>query len=152
MKAMIPWRNQNLVRPTNAWTMMDRVFEDLWRDERLPRVFTNPIRGFSPHMDITETETAYVVNAELPGLTLADVDLTLKDGHLTITGEKKRDEETDGIRYNERSYGKFERVLNLRDNVRQDDIEARFTNGILTVTLPKRDPDEGVRKIEVKSE
>ena len=99
-------------------------------------------RGFAltPHMDVTETDTEIVVEAELPGIDEKDVSLSLQDGVLTIRGEKKhvRDEEKENYRMTERRYGSFQRSVRLPDTVDEDKVEATFNNGVLKVSLPKR--------------
>ena len=90
-------------------------------------------------MDMTEKETAYEVTAELPGMAESDVEVKLANGNLSIKGEKKEEKtEKDKERYvSERSYGAFQRVLRLPEDVDAEKIEAEFSNGVLKVTLPK---------------
>ena len=99
-------------------------------------------RGFqlTPHMDVKETDKEIVVETELPGIDEKDVSLALKDGVLTIRGEKKHehDEEKENYRVMERRYGSFQRSLRLPDTVDEDKVEASFNNGVLKVSLPKR--------------
>ena len=112
-------------------------------------------RGFplTPHMDVKETDKEIVVETELPGIDEKDVSLALKDGVLTIRGEKKHevDEEKENYRIMERRYGSFQRSLRLPDTVDEDKIEATFNNGVLKVSLPKRPEAIGKhRKIPIK--
>jgi HSP20 family protein len=106
-----------------------------------------------PRMDVKETDKEIIIEAELPGLEEKDVSLTLQNGILTVQGEKKieYDEEKENYHMMERSYGSFQRSLRLPDTVDEDKVEARFENGILRVTLPKRSEAGGAqRKIDIK--
>ena len=99
-------------------------------------------RGFAltPHLDVRETDKEIVVEAELPGIEEKDISLDLKDGVLTIRGEKKHehDQEKENYRMMERRYGSFQRSLRLPDTVDQDKVEASFDNGVLKIKVPKR--------------
>jgi HSP20 family protein len=99
-------------------------------------------RGFTltPHVDVRETDKEIVVEAELPGIEEKDISLDLKDGVLTIRGEKKHeyDEKKENYRVMERRYGSFQRSLRLPDTLDQDKVEANFDNGVLKINVPKR--------------
>jgi HSP20 family protein len=104
------------------------------------------------HMDVKETDKEIVVEAELPGIDEKDISLNLQDGVLTISGEKKheQDEEKENYRVMERRYGSFQRSMRLPDTVDEDKVEASFNNGVLKVTLPKRSEAVGKqRKIPI---
>ncbi len=101
------------------------------------------VGNFLPKIDITEDEKTISVHAELPGLSKEDVKVTVSDENiLTIRGEKKREEKTDKKNYHriERSYGEFVRSVPLPVEVKTDEIEAKFVNGVLSITLPKIEP------------
>lgn len=99
--------------------------------------------GWLPSMEIVEKDDSLLVTAELPGVKKDDVDITLEDGVLTIRGEKKeekkeeKDEKEGKYHMWERKYGSFQRSFTLPHEVEVDKIDAKFDNGILTVTLPK---------------
>jgi HSP20 family protein len=99
-------------------------------------------RGFTltPHVDVRETDKEIVVEAELPGIDEKDISLDLKDGVLTIRGEKKHeyDEEKGNYRVMERRYGSFQRSLRLADTADENKVEANFDNGVLKVSVAKR--------------
>ena len=110
--------------------------------------------GFHPQLDISETEKAILVNAELPGVNEKDVEISLTREGLVIEGEKKSEhEEKDKNFYRiERSYGSFRRTIPLPGEVDTDKAEAKFEKGLLKITLPKLKPTEETRKkISVKS-
>ena len=94
-----------------------------------------------PLLNAYENEEEFVVSAELPGLTKDDVNITFSEGVLTLTGNKKltsKMREMTEIR-KERSEGEFEKTLQIPVKIKQDVISAAFTDGVLTVTLPKAD-------------
>ncbi len=94
----------------------------------------------SPAIDVSENDDAITLTAELPGLSEDDVDLDVKDGMLTLKGEKKmeRDEKKEDTHITERRYGSFRRSMTVPDRVDLDKIKADFDKGVLTVTMPKK--------------
>ncbi len=123
---------------------MDRVFDKFlggahWPS--LPDLFTGATSGrVMPSVDIRENDKQIVVEAELPGMERQDVDITLRDGMLTMKGEKKseREEKKDDFHITERSYGSFHRSFRLPDTVDEEGVTANLDNGVLRVTLPKK--------------
>jgi len=103
-----------------------------------------------PAVDILESNDAYVIRAELPGMKKEDFNLEVKDGTLTLTGERKSEKLTDGIRYRhaERIEGKFVRTFSLPETVKQDAIKATYRDGILEIHVPKAE-EVKPRQIEV---
>lgn len=106
----------------------------------------------SPAIDITETDAAVELSAELPGLSEDDVEIEIKDSRLILRGEKNvtRDGKED-LRISERSYGSFVRTMMVPDNVDIDKITAEFDKGVLNITMPKTEPSEPSRKIKASS-
>ena len=92
-----------------------------------------------PSTDVRESESELVVEAELPGLDEKDVSVTLKEGMLTLQGEKKseREEKKDDYHLMERSYGSFQRSFRVPDTIDADKVKATFDKGVLKVTMPK---------------
>ena len=136
---------------------MDRLFDSFTGGlPTFPSMFgPGGTRGFAltPSIDVKETDKEIVVETELPGLDEKDISLTVQNGVLTIQGEKKLDydEEKENYHVMERRYGSFQRSLRLPDTVDDNKIDARFDNGVLKVTLPKRPELAGEqRKIEIK--
>ena len=99
-------------------------------------------RRWIPAMDLVETDSEFVLRADLPGLTEGDVNIELEDNVLTISGERKADQEyrKDGYYRFERSYGSFRRALTLPDGVDPEAVKANFDHGVLEVRVPK--PEE----------
>jgi len=153
---IVNWRGpetaQSFLTPFSSLRReMDRLFDD-FLGEGNGRLFGG--RGLQPDIEIQETDSAYRVTAELPGIKQKDIQVDLKDNVLCIAGEKRqaRDENERGRHYSERCYGSFERRIPLTDEVDADKVEARFANGVLNITLPKNPKArEKGRHIEVKS-
>jgi len=94
---------------------------------------------WSPLADITETEEAFHVKAELPGVKKEDVDVSLSNGVLTLKGERKTEEETKDEKQHriERFHGTFVRRFDLPDNIDQSTVSAEYVDGVLSLTIPK---------------
>jgi len=127
---------------------MERLFEEFF-----PTVRREEEREFvwAPAVDVYENDKAYVVEVDLPGLRKEDVRVTVQDGVLTIQGERRLTREEKGVDYHrqERFYGKFLRSFTVPETVDVDRISAEFKDGVLRLTLPKREPSAG-RVIEVR--
>lgn len=125
-------------------------FDDmnLWMDD-----FPTKTSDFVPALDVKEDEENYIVTTELAGIEEKDIDLSFKDGVLTIRGEKKFEEKKENeshVRI-ERSYGSFHRSMSIPTSVNEKAVQANFKNGLLTVTLPKKMESEQVHKIKIQS-
>lgn len=142
MNGLIKWQ-----RPAfPSWTGFSRL-TDL-RDE-IDRLFEAPLSelartsqllsGWTPAMDVFETKDSFVVRAELPGMKKEDIEVTMHDGCLSISGERKSEEQhKDAEVYRaERFFGRFQRSVTLPTAVAADKVKAGYKEGILTVTLPK---------------
>ncbi len=144
---------------------IDRVFEDFdggfWRSPFRHSLFdVEPFRraeatfGAVPAVDVTETDKAYEITAELAGMDEKNVDVKFANGVLSIKGEKQDEKEEKKKDYyvRERSFGSFERTFQVPDGVDTDKIEASFKKGVLTVTLPKSaEAQKSEKKIAVKA-
>lgn len=104
-----------------------------------------------PRVDITEDEKEYLVKAELPGVKKEEIKVTVRDGNLTISGERKAEKEEKGRRYHrlERTYGGFERSFVLPGDAEASKITSEFKEGVLNVHLPKV-PGTTTKAIDVK--
>lgn len=139
-----------LIEPFNQLrTEVDRLFESF--PFRLPTLKFGRFAA-TPALDMTETDQAYKISVELPGIDPNDVEVTFDDGLLRITGEKKDEREANerGFHLSERSYGAFERAIALPSAANPEKIDAKFRNGLLTVTVAKDgEPKRNVRKISI---
>lgn len=97
------------------------------------------VADWTPSADIQETDNAYLIKAEIPGVKKEDVKVTVEDGVLTIRGERKAEREETGKKFHriERSYGSFLRSFRMPDGVDEAAAKAEFKDGMLNVTLPK---------------
>ena len=124
---------------THLRNQINRVFDDFWGESWLASG-RQMADGVWPHVDVTETEKEIKVSAEIPGVESKDIDVSVEDGMLTIKGEKKseREEKETGQYRMERSYGSFERAIELPAEVDESKVKAEFKQGVLRLTLPKR--------------
>jgi HSP20 family protein len=137
---------REMERMTNE---MSRQMESLFRsfdtdlgNNAVRRFFNDNVinRPFAPRVDIAEDENNMYLHVELAGLAKEDVQVTVSDDRvLTIKGERKNENKEEGKNFVrvERVYGEFARSFQLPDNVKADDIDAKFENGVLNITLPK---------------
>lgn len=129
---------------------MNRIVDEFFRGDLLAdgSLFQ---RDWSPAVDITENAERYTLNAELPGMSKEDVQVTLENNVLTIRGQKKANtEQKEGdVHRIERRYGSFERSFTLPATVDVNKIDAQYKDGVLTLTLPKAE-EAKPRAIDVK--
>ena len=125
---------------------IDRLFDDAFRSFgmpmlSLPRLSSGLPSLLKPALDIQETDKQYRIALEVPGVEDKDIQLTLDNDVLLVRGEKRQEQETKdgGFHRVERSYGSFQRALNLPADANQDTIKAAFKNGVLTITMEKRE-------------
>jgi HSP20 family protein len=162
---------ETVVTPSDRWPLenlrreVERVFDEFYRGPwRMPFTRTafdvapiwpgEAIWGAVPPVDIVERENDYLIKAEMPGVPASKVEVRLAEGRLTIKGEKQeeKDEERKGIHLSERRHGSLQRTFRVPDGVDSARIEASFTNGVLTITLPKAaEAQPSERAIEVKA-
>jgi HSP20 family protein len=123
-------------RPGLAWPAFGRLSN---LQEELDRLFESPLTSWAPALDVHEDKDGFVVRTELPGLKREDIEVSLHDGALIISGERKAEKVEEGVEVHrqERYHGKFQRALTLPVPVAADKIKAQYKDGVLTVTLPK---------------
>jgi len=132
---------------------MNRLFEDRLRSLAWPSASGGNGRA-ELSIDLKETEKTVEVTAELPGVEEKDVEVTLKDGVLTIKGEKRAEktEEKEGYHLMERTYGSFLRSFPLPCEVEAEKVSAEFSKGVLKIVCPKAaEAVANARKIAIKS-
>jgi HSP20 family protein len=158
---LIPWSKNQELAPTREGF---DPFLTLHRE--MNRLFDDAFRGFGgtglspttegrlswPKIELSDTDKALTVSAELPGMAEKDVQVEIANGVLTIRGEKKAERNGEGRYFTERYYGAFERQIPL-DDVEEDKAQASFKDGVLTISLPKSDkPRAGVRRIAINAQ
>jgi HSP20 family protein len=165
---LVPWRRGGLRRLQDDRTFdtfrhemeslhrsIDRLFENAWGGSGtslLSEIWNT--RDVMPRLDLVEDDNTFRITAELPGLTDKDVQVSMSDHTLTISGEKKEEKETKDkqVYRSERAYGSFRRVVELPGDIDAGKVKASFANGVLTIEMPKsKEAQEKVRQIPVQT-
>jgi HSP20 family protein len=156
-----PMRLTSLVPSRDAGALMRPGFGLFGLHREIDRLFnefaqvappnSGTLANIVPNIEISETDKAIEVSAEMPGLERKDVEISIDDDTLTIRGEKKVEEnqKDKNVQLSERSYGVFLRVLQLPSGIDPSNVQATMSNGILKITSPKPAKSEP-KKIEVK--
>jgi len=164
IRELVPWRSRerelsrkNSGHPlTSLQSEMSRLFDSFFEGFDVgPFGKTGLLASANmPKVDVSETNDAVHVTAELPGMKEEDIEVTLSDGSLVIQGEKRAEKENKGQNYYrvERSYGKFHRSIPLPAEVDDKKVDASFQNGVLNIVLPKLgpSPSASAKKIAVR--
>lgn len=164
IRDLVPWSRRKSSVPVRSEGM--DLFLDFQRDINqlfdrffggiFPAAFEDfdlPLTGFSPRVDVAETDEEVQVAVELPGMNEKEIEVTLDGEALRIRGEKKSENERkDGqVFRSERYYGAFDRVVPIPCEVEREKVDAEFKNGVLTITLPKTEASRSRRKkIEIR--
>ena len=140
-------RNTN---PFGALGVLNRAVEEFFGDYARSYEGSDVTRSWQPLVDIVETEHAYEVRADLPGIPKEDVQLSIENNVLTLSGERKFEKDVDKESFHriERAYGTFSRSFSLPARVSADKVEAKYDNGLLTVIVPKA-AEARPRRIEI---
>ncbi len=143
---LIRWNpvRQRMMPMVAEWDhLMNGFFNDRLEDTELT--------DWTPAIDITEDNDAFLVTADLPGLTKKDININIKENMLTISGERKTEKKDENKNYyrTERRYGAFKRSFQLTDKVIADKITASFKDGVLTVNVPKAE-EVKPKEIDIK--
>ena len=130
---------------------VSRLFDSLWDSVAQPGA-GGPTAGFAPVMDIRESEDRYVLGLDLPGVKLDDTQIEIDGDLLVIHGSRSAQTEAEGERFHrvERWHGSFRRAVRLPQDVDREKISADYTDGVLSVHLPKSELAQP-RKIEIRS-
>ena len=130
---------------------IDRIFDNFFGNHGVLRFRSDS--NWAPPVDVVDADDHVEFRAEVPGLSEDDVHVSVTENVLTIKGEKKSESEDKDSGYHlvERSYGQFQRSFSLPRNLRTDDIDASFTRGVLTISVPKTKKEEA-KEIPIRSE
>ena len=136
--------------PREFHGLFDRVLDNFWNDADFVPEGEAGQRTWLPAVDIYENDDAFVATADLPGLKKEDLDVSIENNVLTVSGERKFEKSDDEgtFRRVERSYGTFRRSFALPRTVDSTKVEAKFEDGVLTLALPKSEVAKS-RKITV---
>lgn len=167
VRDLIPWGRNNgnqvpsLLRDNDRDPFLslhrevNRLFDDVFRGFGSSLPSLSGANGFGsgwPSVEISDNDKEIKVTAEVPGLEEKDIEVLLNDGVLTLKGEKQSETESKDRQFSERFYGRFERRIPLGVEVEEDNIDAGFKNGVLTVTLPKTEKAQSqVKRIAIRS-
>lgn len=167
IRDLIPWKNNrndvvpatrdNVEHPLMALQSdINRLFDDMFRSFASGSFFDVDKRPLArlawPQVELSENDKEIRVIAEMPGIDEKDVEITIDDDALVISGEKKSEVRDDERGYSELSYGRFERRIGLPSQIDHDRIEAEYKNGVLTVTIPRlAGASESRKRIPIKS-
>lgn len=134
----------------NLQREVDRVFDTFFRPSRESDEESSAM--WRPRVDLAETDDAYQIHVDVPGMRKEDIDINFQNGQLTVSGERRAetsesDEKRNYMRV-ERSYGRFYRSFSLPNTVAIDQIEANYENGVLNIRVPKTE-EQRPRRIEI---
>jgi HSP20 family protein len=137
--------------PNQLRQEMNRLFDDFFGQARLLDPFGMSSRGTFPALNVWEKDDRLLAEAEVPGLTMDDLEIFVSGNELTVRGERKP-AQPEGAAYHrrERGVGSFSRAVRLPVDVDADKVQAQLNNGVLAITLPKSQAARP-RKIDVKS-
>ena len=162
LTSLIPWKRDDkritVHKPEEPFLELqeriNRLFDTFFEDPfGMVPTFEQTMAGFSPRVDVTETDKEIKVEAELPGIDEKDINVTFDRDVLTISGEKKAEKEEKHKNYYhmERHYGSFQRAIPVPVEIDVDKIDAKFKKGVLTITLPKtKEAQSSAKHITVK--
>jgi len=135
--------NPRTYRPTSFSSLLDKFFDDSFQGGLQ--------MDFTPSVDIAETDAAFEIQLQLPGVKKSDVNIEIDKNRLEVSGERKFENETNEKNFHSREsyYGKFNRSFNLPDIVNVDKINATQEDGILTILLPKDEKKTAKKLIKI---
>ena len=155
---LAPWRGSGSLAPIGPESGFGGSLFDLHR--RMNRLFDNLLEQGDgdgaalgratlapPALDIAQNDKQIEITAELPGVKEEDIDLSIEDGVLTLSGEKKSERKDEERGYSERSYGRFERRLALPSDIDDEQCSAEFRDGVLRIVIPKAAEKQRGRRI-----
>jgi HSP20 family protein len=133
---------------------INRLFDDFLQPSAVPTMADSAVATalITPQMNVSETDNEIRIAAELPGVDLDDLEVDVMDDMLVIRGEKRleRSDEDENFHFVECAYGSFQRTVQLPFAADPDQVQANFENGVLSITVPKSDQQQGVHRIDVQ--
>ncbi len=154
--ALIRWepKSQELEPFRSLRQEVDRIFDDFFRGWSRPWTsgWLTPMEGgFTPSVDLKETDKEFVLTAEVPGVSKDELDVTITEDSVTLRGERRqeKEEKNENYHYRETTYGAFQRVIPLPGEVVAEKAKAKLKDGVLTLVLPKAQPSKA-KGVQVK--
>ena len=142
-----------ILRPSSNYLSSfwnDNIFDDFFNDSLF---FKSNFRNeFTPNVDIAETDKSFEFSFDLPGVKKSDLSIEMNNGNITISGERKMENNKNGKNYHslESSYGKFSRSFELPTGINENKINAKFIDGILNISIPKDEKKIVKNTIQIK--
>jgi len=142
-----------ILRPSSNYLSSfwnDNIFDDFFNDSLF---FKSNFRNeFTPNADIAETDKSFEFSFDLPGVKKSDLSIEMNNGNITISGERKMENNKNSKNYHslESSYGKFSRSFELPTGINENKINAKFTDGILNISIPKDEKKIVKNTIQIK--
>jgi HSP20 family protein len=145
-------RNDTALAPWTPAAEFERISQELSQlfDEQWSLSTTASQDRFIPLADLEDTDDAYLLDVELPGLKKKDINVDTDGRRIVINGERKQDKRTGLLRRHTRSWGAFRYEVTLPEEIDEDHIEATMTDGVLHLQIPKQTTSQQRRHIEVK--
>ena len=142
-----------ILRPSSNYLSSfwnDNIFDDFFNDSLFFK--SNFKNEFTPNADIAETDKSFEFSFDLPGVKKSDLSIEMNNGNITISGERKMENNKNGKNYHslESSYGKFSRSFELPTGINENKINAKFTDGILNISIPKDEKKIVKNTIQIK--
>lgn len=128
--ALVRWEPRSL---SGLQQGIDQLFDKFWRRHSERDIFTSR----HPTMDVEESDDAYVITADLPGIPRENIKLQMVNNTLILSGERKSEHKDETTHSMKRSYGSFRRSFSLPSQVDEAQMTAKYNDGVLTITLPK---------------
>jgi HSP20 family protein len=149
--ALVRWYDRDL-EPVGTFDWLQRQINELFDFPRFPESQGLFDRRVSPVIDVVEHADRFTVECDLPGIDQKDIDISIASGVLTIRGEKKTEKKSEKTKvYKKETWeGSFQRTVSMPSGVDGDKVEATFTDGVLKITLPKRE-EAKTKRIELKA-
>ena len=146
---LVRWKPRRYV--PSVYGDVDRLFDSFLKSWASPEALSES--GWSPSVDVYDGDSELVISAEVPGMDPENVEVSVEDDQLVISGEKRQENEEKGDHFYrvERSYGSFKRVFSLPRNVDASKVKASSKNGVLRISVPKREVSDK-KKIDVQAE
>ena len=134
--------------PAKGLCRADHIFHRYFHSDMPLR---ESVSHIVPRLNAEETEDAFNISVELPGMNKEDIEITFQDNILTISGEKKKSEDKEDKKFyhSERYFGKLSRSIGIASGVKLDEISAEYKNGVLNITIPKTE-EAKPKKIDIK--
>lgn len=160
VRDLVPWLSDSVIHRGDPFSLLhshiNSLFADAYSAPRGSGTPSHTFADFAPRVNVTESDQAFTVTAELPGIGEKDVNVSFKERVLTFSGERKNSAESKAgaePSYTESSFGTFRRALRLGAEIDEEKITASIKNGLLTVVLPKSTEDRMAgRTISIQSE